>query len=194
MAYSRLKSPTREVPQRSLRCLAPLQGRASKVPLAQPRAVRAPSAAAHDLPSAQCTAHRGQRKVSLPSTTAYASRSLQAGPHAPDVPGMPCLPHLHDQVGPALRTHRYRNPAWAFSCFQSTCRFPLADGCYGVAEGGRSWRDATRRFRPPRSRSTIKASTPTALRKDRAFRCGLDGCGTGAKPHRQRRTRSRYRQ
>ena len=27
-----------------------------------------------------------------------ASCSLQTGPHTLDVPGMPCLPHLHDQV------------------------------------------------------------------------------------------------
>jgi hypothetical protein len=104
-----------------------------KVPLAQSRTVHStPSAAAHALPSAQCTVHT-------------ASRSPQTGPHVLDASALP-WPYLHDQV------HWYRKPTWAVFMLrntQRTCRFPLADGCCDGAEANRSWRDATTRSDSP---------------------------------------------
>ena len=67
------------------------------------------------------------------------------------------------------------------SCFKHL-PIPRADGCYDVAEGDHSWRDATRRFSLPRTHSTIKASKPTALRKDCAS--GASTTDAGVAPSR----------
>ena len=134
--------------------------------------------------------HTERLKNSLPSTTAYASCSLQTGPHVLDVPGMPCLPRLHDQallfaiIGTGI-------PLQAVFMLQSTCRFPLADGCCDVAEGEGARRDDSRRF-DSCAPAPINASKPTALRKGRAFRC--ERYGSGAKRDWKKHTRSRHRQ
>jgi hypothetical protein len=74
-----------------------------------------------------------------------------------DARGMPWRPHLQVLLFAIMGAAAHLG---SFT-LQSTCRFPLADGCCDAAEGDRSWRDATRRL-GSHAPTPIKASKPTA--------------------------------